>query len=63
MSKTTIQIKKDVRNELKKLGTMDDDYNSIIEKLIREHNRNMLVEYSKKIVEERKDEFVNLDEL
>lgn len=63
MSTTTIQIKKDVRDELKKLGDMDDDYNNVIEKLIREHNRKKLVEYSRKVVEERKEDFVSLDEL
>ncbi len=63
MSKTTIQVKKDTRDELKELGTMDDDYNSVIEKLIREHNRKKLVEHSQKIVEERKEDFVDIDEL
>ncbi len=63
MSTTTIQIKKEVRDELKKVGDMDDDYNSVIEKLLREHNRNKLIEYSRKVVEERKKDFVNLDEL
>ncbi len=63
MSTTTIQIRKEVRDELKKVGDMDDDYNSVIEKLLREHNRNMLIEYSRKVVEERKKDFVSLDEL
>ena len=63
MSTTTIQINKEVRDELKKVGDMGDDYNSVIEKLIREHNRNKLVDYSRKVVEERKEEFVGLDEL
>ncbi len=63
MTKTTIQIKSSVRDELKKLGDMDDDYNSVIERLIREHNRNRLVDYSKKVVEERKEDFVDIDEL
>lgn len=63
MTKTTIQIKSSVRDELKKLGDMDDDYNSVIERLIREHNRNRLVDYSKKVVDERKEDFVDIDEL
>ena len=63
MTKTTIQIKSSVRDELKKLGDMDDDYNSVIERLIREHNRNKLVDYSKKVIEERKEDFVDIDEL
>lgn len=63
MTKTTIQIKSSVRDELKKLGDMDDDYNSVIERLIREHNKNRLVDYSKKVVDERKEDFVDIDEL
>lgn len=63
MSTTTIQIKKETREELKNLGKMNDDYNSVIEKLIREHNRKRLVEHSRKVVEERKEDFVSLDEL
>ena len=63
MSTTTIQVKKELRDELKKLGDMGDDYNSVIESLIKEHNRNRLVEYSRKVVEERKEDFVNIDEL
>lgn len=42
---------------------MDDDYNGVIEKLLREHNRNRLIEYSRKVVEERKKDFVSLGEL
>ncbi|MFW5904426.1 MAG: hypothetical protein ACOC89_04310 [Candidatus Saliniplasma sp.] len=63
MSTTTIQIKKEVRDDLKKIGHMGDDYNSVIEKLIKEHNRNKLVEYGRKVVEERKEDFVNIDEV
>jgi hypothetical protein len=39
---TTIQIKKQTRDELRAIGSMGDDYNSVIEKLIKEHNRNSL---------------------
>lgn len=60
---TTIQVKKQTRDELRAIGSMGDDYNSVIEKLIREHNRNKLVERSKRVVEERIDEFVSIDEL
>lgn len=63
MSTTTIQIRKEIRDELKKVGDMDDDYNGVIEKLLREHNRNRLIEYSRKVVEERKKDFVSLGEL
>jgi hypothetical protein len=60
---TTIQIRKQTRDELRAIGSMGDDYNSVIEKLIQEHNRNKLVEYSRRAVEEHIDEFVSIDEL
>jgi hypothetical protein len=60
---TTIQIKVQTRDELSEIGSMADDYNSVIERLIIEHNRNLLVDYSRKIVEERKKDFVSLDDL
>jgi len=60
---TTIQVKTKTRGELRAIGSMGDDYNSVIEKLIQEHNRNKLVEYSRKMVEEHEDEFVSIDEL
>jgi hypothetical protein len=60
---TTIQIKKHTRDELRAIGSMGEDYNSVIEKLILEHNRNKLVEYSRRVIEEHIEEFVNIDEL
>ena len=60
---TTIQVKTDTRNTLRKIGHMGDDYNAVIERLIVEHNRNSLVEHGKQIVEERKNDFVNIDDL
>ena len=39
------------------------DFNGVIEGLIREHNCKELVEHSRKVVAERKDEFVSIDEL
>ena len=60
---TTIQITTDTRDTLRTIGSMGDDYNMVIEMLIMEHNRNNLVEHGKRIVEERKAEFVNLNEL
>jgi len=42
---------------------MGDDYNSVIEKLIIEHNRNSFLEYSRKIVTDRKEEFISVDEI
>ncbi|MCK5660672.1 MAG: hypothetical protein KAH86_04870 [Methanosarcinales archaeon] len=62
-STTTIQITTDTRDTLRTIGSMGDDYNTVIEMLITEHNRDKLVEHGKRIVEERKDEFVNLNEL
>ena len=60
---TTIQIKTETRDTLREIGHMGDDYNTVIENLIIEHNRNSLVEHGKKVVEERKKEFVNIDDL
>ena len=60
---TTIQVNTDTRDALRSIGSMGEDYNNVIEKLIREHNRNTLVKYSRKIVEDHKDEFVSIDEL
>jgi len=60
---TTIQVKTNTRDTLRKIGNMGDDYNTVIEKLIIEHNRNNLVNHSKQVVEEHKNEFVNIDDL
>ena len=60
---TTIQVKKSTRDALRSIGHMGEDYNTVIEGLIREHNRNELMEYSRKVVTERKNEFVSIDEL
>ncbi|MBP1910644.1 hypothetical protein [Methanolobus bombayensis] len=60
---TTIQVKKSTRDTLRSIGYMGEDYNTVIERLIMEHNRNKVVEYSRKVVDERQDEFVSIDEL
>jgi hypothetical protein len=60
---TTIQIKKQTRDQLRAIGSMGDDYNSVIEKLIIEHNRNKLIEHGEKIVKENRENFVNINEL
>ncbi len=60
---TTIQIKTETRDTLREIGHMGDDYNTVIENLIIEHNRYSLVEHGKQVVEERKKEFVNIDDL
>ena len=58
IASTTIQVKTNTRDALRKIGQMGDDYNTVIE-----HNRNSLVEHGKQVVEERKNEFVNIDDL
>lgn len=60
---TTIRISTSTRDGLKEIGNLGDDYDSVIGRLIREHNRDNLVEYSRKIVEERKGDFVDIDDL
>lgn len=42
---------------------MGEDYNTVINRLIKEHNRNELAKCGRKVVAERKDEFVSIDEL
>jgi len=61
--KTTIQITKQTREELRKIGTMGDDYNKVINDLIVEHNRNKLAEHGEKYIKEHKNEFVSIDDL
>ena len=60
---TTIRIKVETRDELKHLGDIGDDYDTVIDRLIREHHRENLIRYSKKIIEERKGDFVDIDDL
>jgi len=36
---TTIRVSEETKIELKKLGTMDDSYNTVISRLIKEHNQ------------------------
>ena len=42
---TTIQITKQTREELRKIGTMEDDNHKIINDLIVEHNKNKFVKW------------------
>ncbi|MGA1822579.1 MAG: hypothetical protein ACMUIG_08625 [Thermoplasmatota archaeon] len=60
---TTIRIRADTRDQLKQLGNLGDDYDTVIERLIREHNRENLVNYSRKIVEDRRGDFVDIEDL
>lgn len=63
MATTTIRIDVETREELKHLGNIGDDYDTVIKKLIEQYNRENLVRYSRKVVEERKGDFVDIDEL
>ncbi|MGA1792917.1 MAG: hypothetical protein ACMUHM_03110 [Thermoplasmatota archaeon] len=60
---TTIRIRVETRDTLKELGNLGDDYDSVIDRLIREHNKEHLVAYSRKVVEERKGDFVDIEDL
>jgi predicted CopG family antitoxin len=63
---TTIQITKKTRDALKEIGSMGDDYNKVIQKLIEEHKRRNLEEDIKKwdkLIKEHPEKFVSIDEL
>ena len=63
---TTIQIAKETREALKEIGSMGDDYNKVIQKLIAEHKRQNLerdIEKWDELIKEHPEEFVSLDEL
>lgn len=60
---TTIQISKDTRDELKTIGKMGDDYNTVIRKLIHEHKCNKLIDEGDRLIKEHRDEFVSIDDL
>ena len=60
---TTIQISKETRDDLKAIGKMGDDYNTVIRKLIHEHNCNKLIEEGDRLIKEHRDEFVSVDDL
>lgn len=36
---TTIRVSEETKKALKELGTMDDSYNTVISRLIEEHNK------------------------
>lgn len=60
---TTIQITTETRDELKAIGKMGESYNSVIWRLIAEHNCNKLIEEGQKLIRGHRDEFVNIDDL
>ena len=63
MSKTTIQVETKTRDKLKSLGTMEDTYDTLIEKLVESyeeiHKKEIFVENQHKIAKTGK--FVELD--
>ena len=67
---TTIQISKKNRDELRKIGSMGDDYNKVIEKLInayKDHEHKSRIDRiaveARKHFEENRDEYVNINDL
>jgi len=67
---TTIQITKKTREALKEIGSMGDDYNRVIEKLIAEYRINIArqnidktVEEGERLYKEHPEEFVSVDDL
>lgn len=58
---TTIQIEKETREELKKLGQKGETYNDILERMIELAEKEKFFLEQKKILES--DEFVDLDEI
>ena len=58
---TTIAIKKETREKLKKQGFKDETYDEIIERLIEIYKREAFYEREKRILKE--EEFVPLDEV
>lgn len=67
---TTIQITKKNRDELRKIGSMGDDYNKVIEDLINEHKEreyrlkiDRTAEEAKKHFKEHHEEYVSVDDL
>jgi hypothetical protein len=67
---TTIQISKETRDALKEIGSMGDDYNKVIQKLIAEYRINIArqnidktVEEGERLYKEHPEEFVSIDDL
>ncbi|MGB9928602.1 MAG: hypothetical protein ACPK85_09380 [Methanosarcina sp.] len=67
---TTIQITKQTREELKKIGSMGDDYNKVIEKLIKEHKERQyrlkidaIAQDAKTHFKEHPEEYIDIDAL
>ncbi|MFO7991764.1 MAG: hypothetical protein R6U61_05675 [Thermoplasmata archaeon] len=61
MSKTTIQIKKETREELRRFGREGETYDDVIKKLMETAKRTRFYEDIDRILET--EEFVPLDEI
>jgi predicted CopG family antitoxin len=61
MALTTIQIRKDTRDELKKIGRKGQTYDELITKLLRVAKKDMFFNELDKIADS--EEFVSLDEI
>jgi len=63
---TTIQIKKDTRERLKRFGHKGESYDNIIDRLIsyfEELNVEKLIERRYKKLQEEKEQYISLDEI
>ena len=63
---TTIQIKEDTREKLKRFGHKGESYDTIIERLINyfeELNVEKLIENRWKKLQEEKEQYISLDEI
>ena len=63
---TTIQIQKNTREKLKRLGHKGESYDNIIERLVsyfEELNVEKLIENRWKKLQEEKEQYVSLDEI
>ena len=63
---TTIQIQKNTREKLKRLGHKGESYDNIIERLMsyfEELNVEKLIEERWKKLQEEKEQYVSLDEI
>jgi len=60
---TTIQITTDTRDQLRELGKMGEDYNTVIRRLIAEYNLDKLIEKGEKRIKEHRDKFVDINDL
>lgn len=61
MALTTIQIRKNTRDELKKIGRKGQTYDELITKLLRVAKKDMFFNELDKIADS--EEFVSLDEI